>query len=140
MTNKLIDAMASLTALMEEESEKLTRSPWLPELPEIVGAKLRLTGQLDAELARLRRESEEWAEALDPELRERLADASRALREASLVNADVLQRQIELSVDMMAAIAAEAQRITGARSSTYGAGGRVAGREAPAPISVNSRL
>ncbi|MBO9713490.1 flagellar protein FlgN [Sphingomonas sp.] len=140
MIDKLIDAMVSLTDLMDEETAKLSRGPWFPELPEIAEAKLRLTGRIDAEVARLRRESETWSEELTDEQREQLTEASRALRDASTLNADILARQIEISVDMMAAIAAEAQRLTGKRNKVYGSTGMVAGREDPAPISVNARL
>ncbi len=140
MTAHLIDAMLSLTSLMEEESEKLSRTPYLPELPEIANAKLRLTGRIEAEVARLKRGSDDWLTQLDADTRLQLADASRNLRDACTVNAQILSRQIELSVEMMAAIAAEAQRLTGSRSSTYGAGGGLGGMEAPAPISINARL
>jgi len=140
MTAQLIDAMVSLTALMEEESERLARTPRFPELGEIANAKLRLTGRIEAEIARLKRSSEDWAETLDEETRAQLAEASRNLRDASAVNAEILSRQIELSSDMMAAIASEAQRLTGSRSTTYGAWGGMAGVEAPAPISINARL
>jgi flagellar biosynthesis/type III secretory pathway chaperone len=140
MTAQLADAMVSLTALMEEESEKLARSPYLPELAEIAAAKLRLTGLIEAGFARLRRESPDWSTALDEETRAQLADASRNLRDASAINQQVLSRQIELSVEMMGAIAAEAQRLTGTRSTTYGACGGLGGMDAPAPISVNARL
>jgi flagellar biosynthesis/type III secretory pathway chaperone len=140
MTEQLIEAMNSLTAIMEEESAKLARTPYLPELSEIANAKLRLTGRIEAEVARLKRENDNWLQDADEETRGKLADASRALRDASSVNARILERQIEISVDMMAAIAAEAQRATGSRSATYGATGGMGGMNAPAPISVNARL
>lgn len=140
MTAQLIDAMVSLTALMEEESEKLARKAYVPELGEIAAAKLRLTGRIEADFARLKREAANWADQLDEETRVQLADASRDLRDASAVNQQILSRQIELSVDMMGAIAAEAQRLTGTRSTTYGACGGLGGMDAPAPISINARL
>jgi flagellar biosynthesis/type III secretory pathway chaperone len=141
MTAQLIDAMVSLTQIMEEESEKLARVPFFPELPEMATAKLRLTGRIEAEVARMKREApDDWAERLDPETRDQLADASRGLRDASAVNAAILKRQIELSADMMGAIAAEAQRLTGSRSTTYAACGGLAGTDMPAPISLNARL
>lgn len=141
MTANLIDAMVSLATLMEEESEKLARSPYLPELGEIAGAKLRLAGRLEAEVARMKREHpDNWLEEVDAETREQLADASRHLRDASTVNAQILSRQIELSADMMAAIAAEAQRLTGSRSTIYGACGGMAGMDTSSPISINTRL
>jgi flagellar biosynthesis/type III secretory pathway chaperone len=140
MTAQLIDAMVSLTALMEEESEKLARKAYVPELGEIAAAKLRLTGRIEADFARLKREAANWADRLDADTRVQLADASRDLRDASAVNQQILSRQIELSVEMMGAIAAEAQRLTGTRSTTYGACGGLGGMDAPAPISINAKL
>lgn len=141
MTAQLIDAMVSLTQIMEEESERLSQGVYFAELPEIASAKMRLTGRIEAEVARLKREApDDWAERLDPDAREQLAEASRGLRDASTVNQQVLARHIELSVDMMGAIAAEAQRLTGSRNVTYGACGGLGGMDAPAPISVNARL
>lgn len=140
MTAQLIDAMVSLTALMEEESDKIARKAYVPELGEIAAAKLRLTGRIEADFARLKRENPDWAEKLDAEERTLLSDASRNLRDASAVNQQILSRQIELSVEMMGAIAAEAQRLTGTRSTTYGACGGLGGMDAPAPISINAKL
>ena len=140
MTAQLLDAMVSLTALMEEESERLARSPYLPELAQIAEAKMRLTGRIEADFARMKRECPEWVDTLDEETRAQMTDASKNLRDASAINQQMLSRQIELSVDMMGAIAAEAQRLTGTRSSTYGACGGLGGMDAPAPISVNARL
>jgi flagellar biosynthesis/type III secretory pathway chaperone len=141
MTAQLIDAMLSLAQIMEEESERLARGAYFAELPEMAAVKLRLTGRIEAEVARMKREApDDWAERLDPEARVALTEASRTLRDASTVNQQVLQRQIELSVDMMGAIAAEAQRLTGSRNITYGACGGLGGMDAPAPISVNARL
>jgi flagellar biosynthesis/type III secretory pathway chaperone len=141
MTEHLIDAMVSLATLMEEESEKLSRSPYLPELGEIANAKLRLTGRIEAEIARMKREHlDDWLEGVDDEAREQLSNASRHLRDTSRINAQILSRQIELSAEMMAAIAAEAQRVTGTRSMTYASCGGISGMDAPAPISVNARL
>jgi len=141
MTAQLIDAMVSLTALMEEESEKLARKAYVPELGEIAAAKLRLTGRIEADVARLKRERpDSWAEGIEPEFREPLAEASRNLRDASAVNQQILSRQIELSAEMMGAIAAEAQRLGGTRSTTYGACGGLGGMDAPAPISINAKL
>jgi flagellar biosynthesis/type III secretory pathway chaperone len=141
MTAHLIDAMLSLTALMEEESDKLMRTPYLPELGEIAGAKLRLAGRIEAEVARMRRENpDDWLGEVDEETRDQLAAASLSLRDASTINAQILARQIELSAEMMAAVAAEAQRLTGTRSMVYASCGGVSGTDGPAPISINTRL
>ena len=140
MTEHLLDAMVSLTSLMEEESEKLARTPYLAELPAIANAKLRLTGRIEAEVARLKRGNQDWMTDLDTDMRAQLTDASRNLRDASAVNQKILSRQIELSSEMMAAIASEAKRLTGTRNITYGACGGMGGMDAPAPISINARL
>lgn len=140
MTATLIDSMASLTSLMEEESEKLATRGYVPELGQIAAAKLRLTGQIEAEISRLKRQQPAWLESLGEEERDQLAEASRGLRDASEINARILSRQIEFSSEMMAAIASEAQRLTGTRSTVYGACGALGGMDAPAPISVNARL
>ncbi|MFZ5746621.1 MAG: flagellar protein FlgN [Pseudomonadota bacterium] len=140
MTADLVDAMISLTALMEEESDRLSRAPYMADLPEIAAAKLRLAGRIDAEVARLKRERPDWQDRLPEEERRKLADASVALRDASKINADVLSRQIQLSVEMMSAIAAEAQRLTGTRNTIYDKLGGLDGVDAPAPISINARL
>jgi hypothetical protein len=41
---------------------------------------------------------------------------------------------------MMAVVAAEAKRLTGARSTTYGARGDLSLADMPTPISINARL
>lgn len=140
MTEQLLDAMVSLTSLMEEESEQLARTPYLRGLHEIADAKLRLTGRIEAEVARLKRENADWMDGIVGDDRVALTEASRNLRDASAVNQEILARQIEISVEMMGAIAAEAQRLTGTRSTTYGACGGLGGMDAPAPISINARL
>ena len=140
MANDVLDLMLSITALMEEETAKLATVVRFPEQGEIVDAKARLSGRLSTEIARLQREEPEWLEALDLDVREALTEASRHLHEASLVNARVLERQIELSTDMMAAIANEAQRLTGRQSETYGALGGLALRDDGAPIAINRKL
>lgn len=140
MTAQLIDAMVSLTAIMEEESEMLARTPYVPTMGEIANAKLRLTGRIEAEVAKLKREHADWTQSVDDEHREQLAEASRALRDASVVNQEILSRQIELSAEMMAAIAGEAKRLSGTRNMTYGACGGLGGTDGPAPISVNACL
>lgn len=139
-SNKVLDMMLSITKLMDEETTKMASWAHFPEQGEIVDAKSRLTGQLSSEIARLQREEPEWMSALDQEVRAALTDASQALHEASLLNARALERKIELSTEMMGAIAAEAQRLTGRQSETYGAYGNLRSREDGAPIAINRQL
>lgn len=140
MIDTLTDAMVSLTSLMEEESEILVRALRDPKLREIAEAKQRLAGRVESEIARLDREQSGWLGRLPPDARAELADVTRSLRDAATVNAHVLERQIELSGDLVDAIAAEARRVSGARNTIYGARGGMERAEGSAPISVNTRL
>jgi hypothetical protein len=140
MANDVLDLMRSIATLMEEETAKMQSFVRFPEQNEIVDAKARLTGQLSSQIARLQREEPEWLEALDLDVRDALRHASQTLHEASLLNAQVLERKISLSTDLMGAIAAEAQRLTGRQSETYGASGGLASREDGAPIAINRQL
>lgn len=140
MAAEIIDLMRSLTNIMDDETLSLAEPGRTSGVAELAAAKGRLVAQLETELVRLRRETPDWLELIAPEVRAQLAEASAALRDASTVNARALERQIELSVEMMAAIAAEAQRVTGKRSASYGANGALAGMSLPTPISINARL
>lgn len=137
---ELFDTMLSLTTLMEEESEALALNGRHPQLAEIAAAKARLVGMLEAHDAQLTRANPAWLEDLPEEVRAELANAYRTMRDASIVNADVLARQIELSSDMIAAVAAEVQRVSGGYSTTYGAHGGLWQVEQATPISLNTRL
>lgn len=140
MIEELLDHMSSLTAIMEEESDRLVAPGRVPDLSAMAAAKTRLVGALEAKMAQLSRERPAWMEELEEADRRRLAAAVAVLRDASLVNADVLERQIELSTELMAAIAQEAQRLMGTRKASYGAHGGWLGVDLPAPISLNTRL
>lgn len=138
MASNIIDVMASLTLIMNEETERLRGHERSRELAELAAAKVRLVGVLEAELARVNRELPGWPEALDDELRDKLAQTLIALGDASTANAAILERQIDLSAEMMGAVAAEAKRLAGARTSTYGARGDLSHNDMATPISVNS--
>ena len=136
----LADIVASLTAIVEEETGRLLSPGRHADMREMADAKARLVAGLEAQNVRLTRERPKWMAELDAPERTRLAVLVRALSEASILNARVLQRHIDLSTDMMAAVAAEAQRLTGARGATYGAGGMLARSDQATPISLNARL
>jgi flagellar biosynthesis/type III secretory pathway chaperone len=140
MFAELIDTIVSLISLMEEESDRLVCRGPHPDLPEIAEAKVRLVALLEAQTAQLDRERPNWKRELDPEEHARLADVLVHLGDASAVNAKILSRQIELSTEMMAAVAAEAQRLMGTTNATYGAHGGLFQMDQATPISLNTRL
>ncbi|WP_114953978.1 flagellar biosynthesis protein FlgN [Sphingosinicella terrae] len=139
MPNELIATIRSLVALMREETEML-RTPGSGDLQEVAEAKARLVGWIESRSAQLEREQPGWREALDPETLETLTEAVAELRDVSSANARMLERQIELSLQMMEAIATEAKRLKGTRSATYGATGQLWHVDLPTPVSTNAKL
>ncbi|TCM17737.1 hypothetical protein EDF56_10579 [Novosphingobium sp. PhB165] len=137
MPNEMIEIMTSLSLVMREETERLERRERVLDLASLAAAKARLVASLEEMLARRNRREPEWTEQMDEETRERLSDCLSELRAASIANAALLERQIELSMEMMTAIAEEAKRLSGNRSYTYGASGDMARVEAATPISFN---
>ena len=138
MLSELVDLVRSLSALMREETQILQSSARFGGIHEIAAAKARLVGSLEAKSVELGRIDPNWLDALEGAPREALVDALEELKEASIPNAEALSRQIELSAEMLAAVTAEAKRLTGSRHTVYGAGGGLARINLPTPISHNS--
>ena len=138
MIGNLIDVISSLTLIMREETERLTARTGGRDLAELATAKLRLVGMLETALARMEREQANWADMMEDAVRERLMETLLALGEASAANAAVLERQIDLSVEIIGAISHEARRIAGRSTTTYGARGDISSFAPATPIAVNS--
>ncbi len=137
METDLLDLFRSLASICEEETG-LLRCGRRGAVAGLVQAKTRLVGSLDSEIARLDRTSPGWREALDAETRGELADLASRLRDLCAENGAVLRRQIELSSELMAEIAADARRRRGGRSEAYGASGAMTATSVAVPISVNT--
>jgi flagellar biosynthesis/type III secretory pathway chaperone len=140
MASEVIAIMTSLSAVMREETGRLQSNERALDLAELAAAKARLVGTLEERLARLGRQESEWAAQMDEPTREAFAEALGELRAASMVNAALLERQIELSADLMSAISAEAKRLTGNRAYAYGATGVLARTDLTTPISLNGEF
>ena len=140
MTAEMTDIIVSLTAIMEEETGRLLKPGRHADMAEMTAAKAQLVATLEARNAMLARERPDWMDQLAPDERLRLAGHVRDLSQASILNARVLQRQIELSTEMMAVVAAEAQRLTGTRGATYAGNGTLSRMDQATPISLNARL
>jgi flagellar biosynthesis/type III secretory pathway chaperone len=137
VTDALLDIIQSLTRLMREETALLLGAGPRRDLEALAGAKLRLTASLESQLATLDREQPDWRADGDADA---FAGAIREMQDVSSENARVLKRQIELSREMLDAIAAEAKRLAGSRTQTYGATGGVFRIDGSTPISVNTSL
>ena len=140
MVADIIDTLISLTAIVEEENDKLSSPARHRDLPELVTAKGRVVGILESQLAAITRNDPEWLNAMDIDDRKQFSALIAMLRDASVINANILERHINLTTEMMACVAAEAQRLTGARNATYSDRGYLSHAELTAPISVNTRL
>jgi flagellar biosynthesis/type III secretory pathway chaperone len=140
MVNELIDIMQSLASIMTEETELVQARVRHRDLAAMADAKIRLVAALESGIARLAWARPDWADALDRETHTRLVAANNTLRDASESNALVLERQINLTQEMMSVVAAEDKRLTRGCSVTYGARGNLSVAEMQAPISVSTRL
>ncbi|MYL99305.1 flagellar biosynthesis protein FlgN [Novosphingobium sp. FGD1] len=140
MASEVIEIMASLSAVMREETARLQASGRGPDLAELASVKARLVGALEERLARMNRQQPDWPGEMDEDTRTVFAEALGELRAASMVNAALLERQIELSADVMSAISAEARRVSGNRAFAYGATGTLARSDLATPIALNSEF
>ncbi|WP_033921480.1 flagellar biosynthesis protein FlgN [Sphingomonas sp. 37zxx] len=140
MANDFIDLLVSLTAIMEEETDRLLAPGRHNDFAEMVVAKTKLVGAIEAKMAQHARTRDTWLATLDEETNDRLMTAIRDLGAVAQVNASVLERQIDLSSEMMSVVATEARRLSGTRSAIYGASGILSRTETATPISINATL
>lgn len=137
MNEELGAIISSLTMVMQEETERLKRRESPIDLQPLAAAKGRLISNLDEALTRRERANPDWYAQLDEEPKAILVTLLSELVSVSQVNAKVLERQIELSRDMLGAITNEALRVNGSRAVVYGARGDMAGKDLSTPISFN---
>lgn len=132
----LVEHLRSLAAVVAEESAILSDPTRGGVPPTLVEAKLRLVGAVEAAVSG----SPDWRAALSPDERAAAEPLLVALGPDMAANAELLRRRLDLCEDLMAAIGAEARRLTGGRSVTYGALGALARTDRAAPIAVNASL
>jgi hypothetical protein len=140
MPIELMETTTALSIVLDEENDLLTRPIHHGDLPVLVAAKVRLAGQVEAHNARLAREDPGWMRVLPAELRVELTETIEGMLRRLTVNANLLERRIALCDEMIGAIAAEARRLSGARSAVYGVRGMMVRSDQAAPISINSRI
>ncbi|MFM9977332.1 MAG: flagellar biosynthesis protein FlgN [Sphingomonadaceae bacterium] len=140
MASDFIDIVTSLATIMEEETARLLAPGQHGDFAEMAAAKIKLAAALELKTAEHARTQDAWLDSLDADARDELAAAIRNLETAAAANARVLERQIDLSIEMMATVATEARRLSGMRSAIYGASGVLSRTELATPISVNASL
>lgn len=136
----ILELIESLTAIIQEETERLEAGERAPDLAALAAAKGRLVSSLEVMSVRAERNQPGWIERLDEETRQTLAGAISQLKDVSMRNKYVLERQISLSQEMMEAVGAELRRLSGRSISTYDGLGGLTSAETPAPISINTQF
>lgn len=139
MFDRLSDLLTSLLLLMEEETQYIRSCTFDATLPELAATKIRLIGQLEHVTAVIARDEQNWSATLTEQDRAHLTDMLRTFETTAADNRAALKRQIDLSVELIGAIAAEARRQAGRSSSTYGAAGTLSVYDPTMPIAINSR-
>jgi flagellar biosynthesis/type III secretory pathway chaperone len=138
--SSLLDSINALIAVMEEESESLALNGPGESIAELAEAKGRLVSRMEGQIAKLNRENAAWHRDMESETRAELTAAYDDLHKASVVNSDILERQIDLSTEMLAAVGLEIERLTGRGATTYGRGGQVRIAKGRPPLSINTQL
>lgn len=136
----ILDTIHALIGVMEEESETLALQGPTEAIGPLADAKARLVARLDTQVATLTRAHGNWQDALPPDARGVLIAAYEDLHNAGVVNSDILERQIALSSEMLAAVGLEIERLTGRGAKTYGRCGGVREDKGKAPLSINTKL
>ncbi|KQS46939.1 MULTISPECIES: hypothetical protein [unclassified Sphingomonas] len=137
---ELVKSLTSLAMILDEENDRLTRPANASDLPELVAAKIRLAGIVEAESIRLARERPRWLDDLPEEEQDEIRSLLETLVRRLGVNANLLERRIAMCDEIMGAIAAEARRLTGAKSAVYGVRGTLLSSEQATPISINGHF
>jgi flagellar biosynthesis/type III secretory pathway chaperone len=136
----LLDSINALIAVMEEESETLALYGPRTGIAELGAAKTRLVARMEGQLAKLNRDNPAWHRDMDSEIRDELTAAYNDMHNASVINSAILERQIDLSSEMLAAVGLEIERLTGRGATTYGSGGKVKTARGRPPLSINTQL
>lgn len=135
----LCDTMIDLIRLMEEESEALAVSGPRAATDALAQAKIRLAARMEAHCAALHRLNPRWIEALEGDDRRSFTELNEDLFRAATINSAILERQIDLSSEMLAAVGKELERVTGRGGATYSRRGAVKRARSRPPVSVNGK-
>ena len=140
MTHDLDSALVSLDLILDEENARLGM-PGFDLVPrELVAAKMRVVGVIEAAQVRLVAARSAGAAIPDAEGSAATAAMLERTMQKLATNAALLERRIALCDDLMGAITDEAKRLSGGRSMVYRATGALSHAEQPTPIAINNSL
>ncbi len=140
MTHDLDSALVSLDLILDEENARLGM-PGFDLVPrELVAAKMRVVGAIEAAQVRLVAARSAGAAVPDAEGSAATAAMLERTMQKLATNAALLERRIALCDDLMGAITDEAKRLSGGRSMVYRATGALSHAEQPTPIAINNSL
>jgi hypothetical protein len=110
MTEQLIEAMRALAGLIGHETRLLMADPASRDLAALSRQSAALAADLNARLAGLGGEGSHGLAALSPDMQAALAGALNDLDSATRTCRAARQRQVALSLELVGAINAEADR------------------------------
>jgi len=140
VTHDLDSALVSLDLILDEENARLGM-PGFDLVPrELVAAKMRVVGVIEAAQVRLVAARSAGAAIPDAEGCAATAAMLERTMQKLATNAALLERRIALCDDLMGAITDEAKRLSGGRSMVYRATGALSHAEQPTPIAINNSL
>ncbi len=140
MIAALLDIARSLAQIMDDETAQLAQTARLGDHAALGQAKQVLAGQLEAEFVKLDALGPDWPNRLSGDEQADLATTIGELIAVAEVNAAMLQRQLDLSSDLLAALTREARRASGHGGIVYAASGTLSTAEGAGPIALNRTL
>lgn len=129
-----------LTAIVEEETERLTNGESASSLRTLVESKTRLTEQFEQQLRLLKQTDPAVIEACPVEERDELKIALARLSESTIENGKIIIRKQALTDDLLGAVVEEARRSNGATIMRYGDTGSKRPGHRSAAVAVDTRL
>lgn len=136
----IAELMRSLADLADEETALFAKGGRTESLKPIAAAKQRLLDALEAQLAEKQRLAPDWVYQLEERERDMLSAAARDLAEAAERNRAALSRQLQLTDDLLNAVAAELQRRSGRHNRVYAQAGTIRDQPLATPLSINTKL
>lgn len=130
----------SLTAIIEEETERLAAGERVSELKNLVASKVRHAEQLERQLAVLKKSDPAAMRAAGEERHERLGELLKHAGELCIENGKIIARRQGVTDDLLGAILGEARRVSGATIMRYGENGGTKPGHRSAAVSVDARF
>lgn len=140
MIAECIRLAEGLVEVVEEETRRLQAGEGIGSLKALVTSKVRLTDQLEREIALLKKAEPAAVKAAGDEEHERLVKALDRLAVAAEENGKIVQRKQAITDDLLGAVLQDVRRNSGATIMRYGEKGSSLPGHRSAAVAVDARL